>query len=254
MARAALRDGDILVDGRITEAAWQAAPIITDFVTSEPLDGGEPTRQTEVRILFDQDAIYVAARMWDHPDSIQRQLVRRDERGPYMDWFGFAVDPSRDRHTGYHFKINAAGVQQDIYISEDSRQDSNWNAVWESAVANDSLGWTVEARVPLSQIRYEATDGPQVWGLNLFRRRVVAGEKSHFSLESRKRRGIASQFGDLEDVRVPPLDPAHRSQAVHPEQLPQRSRHGRRPVLRWQRHGSPPRLRLPPRPRQRVHA
>ena len=201
-AHAALRDGDILVDGDITEAAWQAAPIITDFVTSEPLDDGEPTRQTEVRILFDQDAIYVAARMWDHPDSIQRQLVRRDERGPYMDWFGFAVDPSRDRRTGYHFKINAAGVQQDIYISDDSREDSNWNAVWESAVGNDSLGWTVEARVPLSQIRYEATDGPQVWGLNLFRRRVVAGETSHFSLESRKKRGIASQFGDLEDVRV----------------------------------------------------
>lgn len=203
VARAALRNGDILVDGNITEAAWQAAPIITDFVTSEPLDDGEPTRQTEVRILFDQDALYVAARMWDHPDSIQRQLVRRDERGPYMDWFGFAVDPSRDRRTGYHFKINAAGVQQDIYISDDTHQDSNWNAVWESAVANDSLGWTVEARVPLSQIRYDATDGPQVWGLNLFRRRVVAGEKSHFSLESRKRRGIASQFGDLEDVRVP---------------------------------------------------
>ena len=205
VASAALRSGDIVVDGKITEAAWHAAPIITDFVTSQPLDGAEPTRQTEARILFDEDAIYVAARMWDHPDSIRRLLVRRDERGSYMDWFGFAVDPSRDRRTGYHFKINAAGVQQDIYISDDSRENSNWNAVWESAVANDSLGWTVEARVPLSQIRYEATDGPQVWGLNLFRRRVVAGEKSHFSLESRTKRGIASQFGDLEDVRVPRL-------------------------------------------------
>ena len=108
-AHAALRDGDILVDGDITEAAWQAAPIITDFVTSEPLDDGEPTRQTEVRILFDQDAIYVAARMWDHPDSIQRQLVRRDERGPYMDWFGFAVDPSRDRRTGLSLQDQCRG-------------------------------------------------------------------------------------------------------------------------------------------------
>ena len=203
VARAALRDGDVLVDGNITETAWQAAPLISGFVTSEPLDGGEPTRQTAVRILFDEDAIYIAARMWDHPDSIQRQLVRRDERGPYMDWFGFAIDPSHDRRTGYHFKVNAAGVQQDIYISDDSREDSNWNAVWESAVASDSLGWTVEARLPLSQIRYEATDGPQTWGLNLFRRRVAAAEKSHFSLESRKIRGIASQFGDLVDVQVP---------------------------------------------------
>ncbi len=203
VAHAGVRTGDIDIDGHIDEAAWQAAPLITGFVTSEPVEGAKPTRKTEVRILFDDDALYVAARMYDDPDSIQKQLVRRDERGPYFDWFGFSIDPNRDQRTGYQFRVNAAGVQQDMYVSDDNHEDTNWNAVWASAVAYDSLGWTMEARLPLSQIRYDSKEGPQTWGLNLHRRRVAAGELSHFSLESRKINGLVSQYGLLEDVRVP---------------------------------------------------
>ena len=203
VTRAGIRAGDIRIDGRIDEAAWRSAPVTTGFVQSEPGEGVAPTRDTEVRILFDDQALYVAARMWDHPDSIQKQLLRRDERGPFMDWFGFSIDPDLDRRTGYEFRINAAGVQQDLYVSDDSQEDGAWNAVWDSGVAYDSLGWTVEVRLPLSQIRYEAGDGPQTWGLNLHRRRAIAAELSHFSLESRRNNGLVSQFGTMVDVRVP---------------------------------------------------
>src|SRR5690606_7559920 len=116
----------------------------TGFVQSEPNEGLPPSRDTEVRVLFDDDAMYVAARLWDHPDSVTNVLLRRDERAPFFDWFGISIDPERDGRTAYQFKISAAGAQQDIYISDDTQQDMAWNAVWESATVIDALGWMVE--------------------------------------------------------------------------------------------------------------
>ena len=85
VTRAGTKVGDINIDGRLDDAAWAAAPVTSGFIQSEPDEGLPGSRDTEVRILFDDDAMYVAARMWDHPDSITRQLLRRDEHGPFMD-------------------------------------------------------------------------------------------------------------------------------------------------------------------------
>ena len=104
----------------------------------------------------------------ERAQKAQRQ-DRRDERGAFMDWFGISIDPERDGRTAYQFKISAAGSQQDIYISDDTQEDMAWNAVWESATTIDSLGWMLEVRLPLSQIRYESGDG----GVT---RRVTEGE------------------------------------------------------------------------------
>ncbi|MBI4522102.1 MAG: hypothetical protein HY701_14795 [Gemmatimonadetes bacterium] len=211
VTRSAVRTGDVRIDGTIDEPAWHVAPVASGFVQSEPVEDVAASRDTEVRMLTDDEAIYVAARMWDEPESIQRQLVRRDERGPFMDWFGVSLDPHHDQRTGYAFRVNAAGVQQDIYMYNDSGEDMAWNAVWESAVATDSLGWTVEIRIPFSQIRFESGEAPQSWGVNFHRRRVATAELSHFSLESRRRSGRVSQFGMLENVTVP--SSVHRVEA-----------------------------------------
>ena len=199
-----IRRGDIRIDGSLDEAAWLDAPLITDFVASEPEEGVPAGQRTEVRILVDDNAIWVAARMFEEdPSNVRALLLRRDERGAFFDWFGVSLDPNYDRRTGYAFRVNAAGVQQDLYMFDDSGEDTNWNAVWESSVIVDSLGWSAEFRIPLSQIRYESSEGPQTWGVNFHRRRVAVGELSHFSLESRRRSGLVSQFGILRNVRVP---------------------------------------------------
>ncbi len=204
VAEPGVRRGDIRIDGLIEEPAWQDAPLITDFVASEPLEGAPPGEQTEVRMLLDADAIWVAARLFESdPDDVRGLLLRRDQRGAFFDWFGVSLDPNHDRRSGYAFRVNAAGVQQDLYMFDDSGEDTDWNAVWESAVTVDSAGWNVEIRIPLSQIRYESRPGPQTWGVNFHRRRVVAGELSHFSMESRRVSGLVSQFGTLANVRVP---------------------------------------------------
>ena len=155
------RTDEIRVDGVIDESAWSAADVATGFVQSEPDERAKATQETEVRVLLDDDAIYFAARMWDsHPDSIVRRLVRRDERGGFFDWFGVSIDPNHDRRTAYFFDVSAAGVQQDRYVFDDQFEDGTWNAVGESAVSLDSLGWSAEFRIPLSEIRYAPAPAP----------------------------------------------------------------------------------------------
>jgi len=200
--RTEARSGDIRIDGRLDEPAWERAAVARGFVQSEPIEGLPAEHDTEVRVLFDEDAIYVAARMWDtDPESIGRRLVRRDEPGDF-DWFAISLDPNLDQRTGYSFQVSAAGVQADQYLHRDGDEDSAWDAVWRSAVTIDESGWSAEIRIPLSQIRYQASADPQTWGINFTRRRLASNEISHFALRSRLQEGRVSQFGRLEGVRV----------------------------------------------------
>ncbi|MGD2069734.1 MAG: DUF5916 domain-containing protein [Gemmatimonadota bacterium] len=197
------REGQIELDGSIDEAAWNSARSFSNFVQSEPVEGVPAEHDTRVQLLIDDEAIWVAARMYDpRPSTIGTQLVRRDDRGAY-DWFSVSLDPNLDRRTGYTFQVSAAGVQMDQYLYDDERDDPAWDAVWESAVRIDSLGWTAELRIPLSQIRYESGAGPQTWGVNFARRRLSSNELSYFQLRSRLKEGVVSQFGTLREVRVP---------------------------------------------------
>jgi hypothetical protein len=190
------------LDGRLGEAAWSEAPVATGFIQRQPNEGQRAVHQTDVRILFDDEAIYVGARMHDpDPGSIARQMTRRDEEGQF-DYFALELDPVLDRRTAYRFRVSASNVQRDEYLFDDNERDAAWDAVWESAVAFDSAGWTAEIRIPLSQVRYRAAPGPQTWGVNFFRRRLSTNEESHFSLISQLQRGHVSQFGVIQDVRI----------------------------------------------------
>jgi hypothetical protein len=192
----------IRIDGRLDDSVWTAAPAATGFVQGEPIEGAPARHRTEVRVLYDEQALYVGARMYDDsPDAIARQLVRRDETGQF-DFFELSLDPNLDLRTGYLFQISAAGVQGDAYLFDDVRDDRSWNAVWESAVQVDEQGWTAELRIPLSQIRYMPSPNPQDWGINFSRRRVASNERSYFSLESRRRYGRVSVFGRLRGLEL----------------------------------------------------
>ncbi|MCY3556082.1 MAG: DUF5916 domain-containing protein [Gemmatimonadetes bacterium] len=200
---AAQRTGQISIDGRLDETAWAAAIPATRFVQREPVEGAEPGEDTEVRVLYDEGAIYIGARMYDdQPEQIGRQLVRRDERGAF-DLFSVSIDSNNDRLTGYQFRVSAAGAQRDAYLYDDVRQDDAWDAVWESGVTIDGEGWVAEMRIPLSQIRYEPRDGPQSWGINFMRRRLAANESIDFALQSRLRHGRVSVLGRLNGLVLP---------------------------------------------------
>ncbi|MCZ6915509.1 MAG: DUF5916 domain-containing protein [Gemmatimonadetes bacterium] len=201
-ARAVARSGDIRIDGRLDESAWRSAPAASGFVQREPVEGAVAEEDTEVRVLFDASSVYVGARMHDsRPAQIADQLVRRDGRGQY-DYFEVAFDPNLDRRTGYSFRVSAANVQRDVYLFEDNEDDEAWDAVWTSAVQRDSLGWTVEMRIPLSQMRYKASDSMQTWGVNFVRRRLQTNEETHYALISQLQQGRVSQFATLEGMQI----------------------------------------------------
>jgi hypothetical protein len=177
-------------------------PVATGFVQQEPVEGAPAEEQTEVRMLFDASAVYIAARMYDsEPASIADQLMRRDGLGQF-DNFEVAFDPNLDRRTAYLFWVSAANVQGDLYFFDDNEADLAWDAVWMSAVQRDSLGWTAELRIPLSQMRYQASGDAQRWGVNFFRRRVRSNEHTHFALVSQLQHGVVSQFAVLEGVQI----------------------------------------------------
>jgi len=205
--------GSIAIDGRLDEPDWDGARVFTGFTQGEPLEGAPAEHDTEVRVLFGEEAIWVAARMYDpHPESIVDRLGRRDSHGQW-DLFVVQLDPNRDRLTGYLFGVSAANVQSDAYLYDDTRMDAAWDAVWSSAVQIDEQGWTAELRIPLSQIRYEASDGEQVWGVNFYRSRTASNEQTYYSLVSKTREGRVSQMAELDGILV-----SHPSRRV--EMLP----------------------------------
>ncbi|HEX2190991.1 MAG TPA: DUF5916 domain-containing protein [Longimicrobiaceae bacterium] len=187
------------VDGRLDDAAWAAAEPATGFVQMRPDPGKPATERTEARVLYSGDAVYVAMRMYDSaPDSVAAQLARRDASGVYSDWAHVLIDSYHDRRTGFRFSVNPRGVKKDVLHYDDTSEDVNWDAVWEVGTRVDSLGWTAEFRIPLSQLRFSgAVDGERVWGVNFSREVARRGEWAWWSPVLPNTAGMVSQSGEL---------------------------------------------------------
>lgn len=180
VARAARLQGPIRIDGRLDEEAWNAAEPITQFTQMEPNEGEPVSERTEVRILLGDAALYIGARMYEsHPSRIRARLARRDESVD-GDVIGIHLDSRHDHLTGYYFRVTAGGAMRDAVVNERGNLDLSWDAVWEAAVTTDSLGWTAELRIPLSQIPY-ARDGDGIWGLQIERFRWNDQERAVFA-------------------------------------------------------------------------
>jgi len=192
------------VDGDLTDEAWAAAPVATDFVQYDPAPGTEPSQRTEVRLLYTSDAVYVGARMYDtHPDSILARLSRRDEHA-VADEFMVGFDSYHDRRTAFVFAVTAAGVQSDELLYDDTNSDGNWDAVWESAVDVDSAGWVAEMRIPLSQLRFSAPEDSargDTWGVNFQREIARLDETVQWSPFPADGSRMVSAFGTLTGLK-----------------------------------------------------
>ncbi len=186
----------ISVDGKLDEPAWPEAPLASGFRQREPQEGAPATEATEMRVLYDDGALYVGVRLRDdEPAHIARQLSRRDEVAE-ADSFSLFLDPHHDHRTGVEFQVSAAGVQRDAAIYDDNFETDAWDAVWESAVSRDGEGWTVEMRIPFSQLRFRTGDR-HPWGINA--RRVVhrKTEVSWLALVPSNQSGLASRMAHL---------------------------------------------------------
>jgi hypothetical protein len=199
-ARSTLVERAPTIDGRDDDASWQAAEVIGAFRTFDPVENGEPPFRTEARVTHDARNLYVFVRAFDpRPDSIRSLLSRRDVRTP-SDQLKVMIDSFHDRRTGYEFATNPVGVKRDYYTFDDSREDVSWDAVWDVATRIDSAGWTAEFRIPLSQLRFQASDDP-TFGLMIMRDVGRTNERIAWPVYRRSRPGIASQFGELTGLR-----------------------------------------------------
>ena len=192
------KEGAVIIDGRLDEAAWAKAPVFNQFTQAYP-NVGRPDTTTLVRVLYDDDAIYIGVKALDtHPDSIAAQLARRDAGG-YSDWIYVNIDSYHDRRTSVRFATNPKGVQQDAFTSNDNQSDGNWDAVWDVGTRIDSDGWTAEFRIPLSQLRYgsAAPGSERIWGFQVHRDIARKNERMTFSPWTPDGSGFTSRFGDL---------------------------------------------------------
>lgn len=158
------------IDGIGDDAAWSNVETASGFRMLEPENGTpeKANRKTEVKLAFDDNAIYVFARMYDSaPDSILRQLSPRDNYGVNTDYFGIFINPFNDGLSDFNFFVTAAGVQTDSRTT-DNGDDVSWNTVWESEVVIDELGWTVEMKIPYQCLRFSDQEVKD-WGLNMMR-------------------------------------------------------------------------------------
>ncbi len=195
----------IRVDGRLDDAAWREAVAVSDFLQLVPDEGRPAREQTVLQIAYDDEAIYVGARLFDSdPDRIVRRLSRRDLDAD-ADWLSIYFDPHHDRLTGVELRVTAAGVQRDAIIYNDVFKDDTWDAVWDAAVSVDEQGWVVEMRIPFSQLRFRAGDA-MTWGINAERSVHRTGEVSWLALTPSNESGLASRMAPLtglEGVRPP---------------------------------------------------
>jgi hypothetical protein len=189
------------IDGSLDDAVWAQAAPSDAFVQFFPREGASPGQRTEVRVLYDDLALYVGLRMLDaEPDRIVGVVSPRD-RDVESDWIYVGIDSQRDGTTGYGFRVNAAGVQYDELLHDDTLRSVEWDAVWRSAVRRDAQGWSCELAIPLGALRFAGAE-TQSWGFQVIRYVSRTRETAHWRLMPSSGRGLVSRFGALTGLRA----------------------------------------------------
>jgi uncharacterized protein DUF5916/cellulose/xylan binding protein with CBM9 domain len=195
----AIGNSEPVLDGLFDEACWKTVGWSSGFTQREPYEGEKPSQETAFKILYDQKNIYVAFRCFDtEPEKIEKRLSRRD--GFEGDWVEINIDSYFDKRTAFSFSITAAGVKGDEFISDDGNNwDSSWDPIWYVKTNSDEKGWTAEARIPLSQLRFGDKEN-HVWGIQVNRLDFRTQEKSNWQFVERNTSSWVGSFGELHGI------------------------------------------------------
>ena len=189
-----------VIDGRLDEPEWQQAPAITNFIQQLPRTGYPAQFQTDVRVLYDADRLYIGATMFDpEPQKAITSGKERDFVSSASDLFGLVLDTFKDRRNSFLFLVNPAGAVRDEQTYNDSRTIVEaWEGVSRARTSINDSSWTVELMIPLRTLRFDAARSPQEWGLNFIRRVRRTSETSYWApLERQYRLHRMSKAGTL---------------------------------------------------------
>ncbi|MEA3287559.1 MAG: DUF5916 domain-containing protein [Candidatus Marinimicrobia bacterium] len=194
-----------IIDGVVDDEVWKGSQPATDFYRFQPESGGHAPVKTELRFLYDDVALYVAAIMYDpEPMEILTQLGKRDDDNVVADWLGLWISPFNDGANELNFAVTASGIQIDRKFSPNN-VDNNWNPVWTSDVSIHAQGWFLEMEIPFSQIRFPSKD-IQTWGLNIARYRAREREAYTWTALDKAQDNFAQQSGllhGIENIETP---------------------------------------------------
>jgi hypothetical protein len=204
----------IVLDAKLDDDAWKDAQVVTDFTQVDPDQGKPGSQRTEMRILYDDDALYIGARMFDTEGraGVRTSLVRRDQQFN-SDYIEIVIDGFHDHLGRAFFDLNPSGSRQDQLGMGTSCCDSGWDPVWDAATSIDDDGWSAEIRIPLSQLRF-SKDPVQTWGLQLRRFIQRRNEYTQWAYWAKNEPGGPQRFGHLTGLEF------KKAQTKHLELLP----------------------------------
>lgn len=188
-----------VIDGRLDDAAWNEGRWEGGFVQYEPNENVPPTFETDFKVIYDDNNLYVAIRAFDpSPDSIVRRLSRRDDG--QGDLVAIQFDSYFDHRTGFTFFVTAAGVKADaIYLNDGDSQDYTWDPVWYAKTSITEFGWAAEMQIPLTQLRFGSHEN-HVWGLQVARLLFRKQETSLWQPIARNASGWVSYIGEMHGI------------------------------------------------------
>lgn len=186
------------IDGLLNDSIWSLTEWSGDFTQKEPYENAPPSQQTEFKILYDDNHLYVAIRAFDtEPDKIERRLGRRGDLDG--DWVAIGISSYYDKMTAFSFGVNAAGVKGDGMVTNDNDWDDSWQPVYYVKTSIDELGWVAEMKIPLNQLRF-GNDKKKVWGLEVMRTLFRKEEFSIWQMVPQEASGWVSLWGELHGI------------------------------------------------------
>ena len=174
--------GPITLDGKLDEPSWAAAVVATGFVQNDPREGEAATYETEVKLLYDDRAIYIGVFAKDpEPAKIIINELRKDFNTANADGFQVVIDTFKDERNGYQFAINPAGAKWDSQMSNEGRdQNANWDGIWDVGTRIGEDGWYAEIEIPFKTLKF-GPEAMQTWGINFQRRLRRRNENSYWA-------------------------------------------------------------------------
>lgn len=201
------------IDGKLDDSVWKTAPLAGNFIQNFPAYGSPVSAKTEVRILYDDEAIYIGAYLYDDPSLIRKQITSRDgEQRQDVDYFSVFFDTYHDQQNGFQFLVTPANVQSDAKLTPTAKTgfgefgDKTWDAVWQSQVQITNEGWVVEMKIPYISLRFSKKE-VQTWGLQFLRYMRRNNENDYWNNVDPNINGFINQFGEYADLKniQPPL-------------------------------------------------
>jgi hypothetical protein len=189
---------EAVIDGVLDDEVWQRASVVDDFHQMLPIEFAEPSKRTEVRIYYTENAVFIGARMYDdEPGEITAQVLTQNASIRADDWFVLQLDTYLDRRSGYRFGTNANGVRWDAIFSSPTDIEGNWDGVWQGESSIDEQGWATEIRIPFQTLSFNQEQSE--WGINFLR--VVQRNGERMAWSSRDRQDNPGQAGVVTGLR-----------------------------------------------------